>query len=209
MDRFEVKLERPLFYNNTYGLRFEVGPKNLDIWADEGNTALNEEYFNVALIRASEIFNAAFASTDDISISYQIPSDGRKKIKKRNFIFKQISNLKSRVVEYSEHKDIYPENIDYKRECWRRVTVSGIKTSDVNVKAIFHSLINIDFPPRVPRISGECYLINLTKGLVLNLYDDRGMDVISIKKEPLLKLYQSHNEMLLDYDRDRIDEVFS
>jgi hypothetical protein len=81
MDIFEVKLERPLFYNNTYGLRFEVGPKNLDIWADEGNTALNEEYFNVALIRASEIFNAAFASSDDISISYQIPSDGRKKIK--------------------------------------------------------------------------------------------------------------------------------
>ncbi|SDI23048.1 protein of unknown function, partial [Pseudomonas benzenivorans] len=46
-------------------------------------------------------------------------------------------------------------------------------------------------------------------GLVLNLYDDRGMDVVAIKREPLLSLYKIHNEWLLNYDREHIDEVFS
>ena len=30
----EIKLEQPLFYNNTFGLRFEIGPAELDIWID-------------------------------------------------------------------------------------------------------------------------------------------------------------------------------
>ncbi len=56
---------------------------------------------------------------------------------------------------------------------------------------------------------GECFIINKTKSIILNLYDDRGMDVISSNREALIPLYQSHNEWLLNYDRERMDLVFS
>ena len=97
----------------------------------------------------------------------------------------------------------------YKHECWRRVTISGIKVENVNIRNILLARVNTDFGIRQPSIRGECYLINHAKSLILDLYDDRGMDVVAFEKEALLDLYHSHNELILDFDRERIDRVFS
>ena len=208
MDDFQIKLERPLFYKYSYGLRFEIGPADIAIW-NEDNNSLNVEYFDLAFERAMSVFNASFESTDEIELSYQIFSDGRKKIKKRSFIFNQISNIEKSKIEFTSHRDIYPDDLDYKSECWKRVTISGIRAADVNSEQIIEAAINTDFGTRKPQIRGECYLINKTKRLVLNLYDDRGMDVVSTDKEALQALYKSHNKLILDYDREHIDKVFS
>ena len=208
MDEPEINLERPLFYKSPFGLRFEIGPSNQDIWNNE-DKFLNSEYFDVALERAMSIFQAVFQPKDDIAIAYQIFSDGRRKIKKRSFIFKQFHSLENANVDLSDHRDIYSEDLDYKSECWKRVTISGIRTVELNAKQLFKAAINIDFSSLQPQLKGECYLINRTKQLVLNLYDDRGMDVVSTSKEPLASLYKSHNHLILDYDRECIDKVFS
>jgi len=208
MDDFQIKLERPLFYNCPYGLRFEIGPANVEIW-NEDNKSPNSEYFDLAFERAMSVFNASFETTDEIELSYQIFSDGRRRIKKRGFIFNQISNIEKSKIEFSSHRDIYPDDLDYKSECWKRVTISGITAADVNSEQILSAAINTDFGTRKPQIRGECYIINKTKRLVLNLYDDRGMDVVSTDKEALQALYKSHNKMILDYDREKIDKVFS
>ena len=208
MDGPEIKLERPLFYKSPFGLRFEIGPSDQEIWSDESKS-LNIKYFNVALERAMSIFQAAFQPNDDIAIAYQIFSDGRRKIKKRSFIFKQFHSLENANISLSDHRDIYSNGLDYKSECWKRVTISGIKTAEINVRQLFKAAINSDFSSLQPQLNGECYLINRTKQLVLNLYDDRGMDVVSTSKEPLAALYKSHNHLILDYDRESIDKVFS
>jgi hypothetical protein len=208
MDTSEIKLERPLFYKCSYGLRFEIGPLDKEIWNEDSKT-LNDEYFNLALERAIGIFNASFSPSDEVAIVYQIGSDGRKKIKKRSFIFKQVKTLDEATIEYTDHRDIYPENLDYKRECWKRVTISGITTEDINTEQLLKAAINTDFLTRFPQMNGECYLINKTKQIILNLYDDRGMDVVSTTKEALESLYNTHNDRILNYDRERIDKVFS
>ncbi|MCH2042148.1 MAG: DUF3885 domain-containing protein [Saccharospirillaceae bacterium] len=208
MDDSEIKLERPLFYKSPFGLRFEIGPPDLEIWNDESKT-LNSEYFRVALERAMSIFHAVFEQSDDIAIAYQIFSDGRRKIKKRSFIFKQLDSIDDAKIELSDHREIYSEDLDYKSECWKRATISGIKTTEVNTEELFKAAINTDFSSLKPKLNGEFYLINRTKQLVLNLYDDRGIDVVSNRREPLDSLYQSHNHLILDYDRDYIDKVFS
>ena len=77
------------------------------------------------------------------------------------------------------------------------------------MEQLLKAAINTDFATRTPQFNGECYLINKTKQLVLNLYDDRGMDVVSTNKDQLKALYRSHNKMILDYDRERIDKMFS
>jgi len=208
MDEPNIKLERPLFYKCSYGLRFEIGPSDVEIW-NEDNETLNNEYFSLALERAMSIFQASFEPSDEIAIAYQIYSDGRKKIKKRSSIFKYVTDIDKANIQFSDHRDIYEENIDFKCECWKRVTISNITASNIDAEQLLKATINTDFPSRTPHFKGECYLINKTKQLVLNLYDDRGMDVVSTNKDQLQGLYRSHNKMILDYDRDKIDSVFS
>ncbi len=204
-----IKLEKPLFYKNTFGLRFEIGPADISVWDDYEKRTLNNKYFTTALDRSLDIFEAVFAATDSISVAYQIYSHRRKKIKKGNYLFKQISDLKNREVIFSKHRDIYTDDLDYKCNCWRRVTISNIKTKDVNINNILLAMINTDFSERKPSIMGQCFFINHTKGLVLNLYDDRGMDVVALEKSALINLYKSHSELILEYDREKIDSVFS
>lgn len=62
----EIKLEKPLFYNNPFGLRFEIGPTEIGVWANREKRQLNEKYFNAALERAQRIFDTAFSPLDDI-----------------------------------------------------------------------------------------------------------------------------------------------
>ena len=205
----EIKLEKPLFYNNPFGLRFEIGPPEIGVWANREKRQLNEEYFKAALERAQSIFNTAFTSSDDMSIAYQVFSDGRRKVKKKCYVLRQIKIERPKEISFSEHRELYSENLTYKCEYWHRATAHGLTTEDANINKILLALINTDFGSRQPSIGGECYFINHTKGLVLNLYDDRGMDVVALKRETLLPLYKRHNEWILNYDREYIDEVFS
>lgn len=169
---------------------------------------INPKYFEEALKRALSIFNTLFDESDNLSIAYQIYSDGRRKIRKGNYLFKQIDDLESKKVENSDHRDIYMDTIDFKRQCWRRVTISNLKTSDVKIGNILEAMINTDFSIQQPSLPGECFFINHDKCIVLNLYDDRGMDVIASDKKALAALYKTHNSWILDYDREKIDAVF-
>ncbi len=208
MEFSDIKLEKPLFYNCDIGIRFEIGPENIPLWKDSDRMNINPKYFEEALKRALSIFNTLFDESDNLSIAYQIYSDGRRKIRKGNYLFKQIDDLESKKVENSDHRDIYMDTIDFKRQCWRRVTISNLKTSDVKIGNILEAMINTDFSIQQPSLPGECFFINHDKCIVLNLYDDRGMDVIASDKKALAALYKTHNSWILDYDREKIDAVF-
>jgi hypothetical protein len=40
------------------------------------------------------------------------------------------------------------------------------------------------------------------------MYDDRGMDLIAPSVEALEAIYQQHKDLILDYDRSSIEDVF-
>lgn len=205
----DVLLEKPLFYRNDFGLRFELGPPEIGVWDDFASIKVNEEYFEIALERALSIFEAVFSATDDVSITYQILSIGRRKIQKSNYLFKQIHDIKERKVIFTRYRDTREKDIAGQYRRWRRVTVSNIKVKDINTRNVLLALIHTDFSFRRPSLPGECFFINRTKGLVLDLYDDRGMDVVALERKTLQDLYKSHNANILDYDRERIDQVFA
>lgn len=204
----EIDFEKPLFYKCDVGLRFEIGPENIELWKNYDLKILNPEYFEEAFKRAFCIFTDAFSPDDNISIVYQIFSDGRKKIRKGNFIFKQIKNLSSREIKFSDHRDIYTDELDFSKTCWKRVKISKLKLCDVNVKNILEAMINTDFSIRQPSLPGECFFINHDKDMMLNLYDDRGIDIIASQKEVLNPLYDKYNSWILDYDKKKIEAVF-
>lgn len=194
----KLKIEKPLFYNWPIGLRFEIGQDELEV---------SDEYFNAAHERAVSIFEAVFSQNDEIEIIYQQYSDGRKKIRKGSFIFKQIESTKIGLAQYSDVRDIY--ELEYKSECWKRVNIPNLSLNSIDYKNILLSLIHTDFGCRSPSITGECFFINKSKNIIVNLYDDRGMDVISASKNELISLYNKHNDWLLNYDRKKMDLVFS
>ena len=203
----DLKIQKPLFYSWPIGIRYEIGPENIALWQDQNKTTLNEVYFQQSLERAIKIFERAFQASDDIAIIYQQYSDGRRRIRKRDYVFKQVRGLKSNNIIFSDVRNIY--KLEFKSHCWKRAYISKITVKDINYKNIFISQTNTDFSTRIPSMSGECFFINMSKDLILNLYDDRGMDVIATSPETLRGLYSEFNEWILDYDRDQIDKVFS
>lgn len=206
--KFSMKLERPIFYNNPIGIRFEIGPTNVSVWEDYDKKILNDCYFFEALARAIRVFDQIFDSSDKISVIYQIYSDGRRKIRKGSFLFKQIADVRSRIVNYSDHRDIYINTLDFKCRCWKRVCISAVHKEDVNIRNLFEVLIKSDFSVRGPSLRGDCFFVNHSKDVILNLYDDRGMDVVAKDKESLLPLYRNCNDMILEYERNKIDDIF-
>ena len=59
--------------------------------------------------------------------------------------------------------------------------------------------------PKAPVVS---FMVDLQRGILVHVYDDRGMDVIALKRDPLAEIYRTRNEWLLDHDRGRMIEAF-
>ncbi|WP_309572266.1 DUF3885 domain-containing protein [Deinococcus sp.] len=59
-----------------------------------------------------------------------------------------------------------------------------------------------------PRLRGDVYLADLSEGILLHPYDDRGLDIVGSKRTQLLPLYTAFGGWLLDHDRPQMDSMF-
>lgn len=61
-----------------------------------------------------------------------------------------------------------------------------------------------------PRFKGgaSAYIMDVENGLILHLYDDRGMDIVSVQKAAAAEIYTRYNDWLLGYDIARMTNVF-
>ena len=87
---------------------------------------------------------------------------------------------------------------------WRSFDVTSDTASQ---DALLWCSIAYEMPisPKAPIIS---FLADFTQGLLLHVYDDRGMDVTSLEAAALLSIYEAFDPWLLDYDRDRMKSAF-
>lgn len=197
-----LRLGKPLFYNWDIGLRFDLQIGNTD----------TDEYFKEVTRRASTIFQSAFETSDQVFLVFMDYKYKRRKIRFSNFTFKQIDNLIKTEVSYSEEKRLYEPNDKFDI---RNIAIIKTTTDKINYKSILTAIGHSDFSPRQPRLdensvftSKEVYFINIDKKLIFNMYDDRGLDIISTDIETIRPIYKKHNDWLLDYDRKQIDKQF-
>ena len=54
----------------------------------------------------------------------------------------------------------------------------------------------------------DIYFVDLQKRMIVHVYDDRGMDVIAMDKEAIAPFYTKFNDLLLDYDREKMKQQF-
>lgn len=64
---------------------------------------------------------------------------------------------------------------------------------------------DIGVTPQAPILSK---LVDLDRGVSVDAYDDRGMDITALERDAIAKLHTLFEPWLLDYDRARMLEAF-
>lgn len=197
-----LKLRKPLFYNWKFGLRFNLQAENIN----------TEKYFEEVNKRAVAIFETTFSNTDNIFLILTDYKFRRKKIRFSNYIFNQIDNLKKQEISYSKVKKLYEPNDELDI---RNIAAIKLTTKRLNYRNILSAIANSDFLSRQPRYDkrgvftdAEIYIINIDKKIILNMYDDRGLDIICTDKDTIFPIYKKYNDLILDFDRKKIDNLF-
>lgn len=86
---------------------------------------------------------------------------------------------------------------------------------DIKYKRLIKAANHEDLPGLYPRLGRkkeisypDVFLINVTKDIIMFMYDDRGSEVISKNKETIRNLYEKYKEWIPDYKRESIDKLF-
>lgn len=194
-----LALRKPVFYQGTYGLRvnLQVGETNTD------------DYFRQVTARAAALFEAAFAPEDRVLLLVQDYKYRRRKIRFGNFLHRQIRGLAKAKLTYATARGLYAASDVWNQEFLR------LPAHRIAHAPVWTAIAHTDFPPRTPRFTGrgvwqapELYFLNLDRGLIFHMYDDRGLDIIAGDRQTLRPLYAQFNPWLLDHDRARMDQMF-
>ena len=186
----------PLFYNWPIGLRFELGV----------NSTSSPSYFAEVTQRAITLYEFLFEKEDQILVLFLAYTGEGHDFPIPNYCFDQISAFHPKKIQYEE-RQAPNEQEDYEDK-WTMATIPTT-VAQVCHENIFEALAHWDFASRKPQIEGEVYFINLEKKCILNMYDDRGMDIIAKDKQILIPIYQAYKDWILDYDRKRIEQAFN
>lgn len=74
--------------------------------------------------------------------------------------------------------------------------------------SVFEGIANADHS-QSPSVSGRVYFLNPATAIIVHMYDDRGLDMIAATRESLVPIYQTFNDWVLDFDRERIANALS
>lgn len=187
-----------LFYYFPGGLRFELA---------EGGSAFDEVL--TALRKASLICEDVFAQEASIHVHLQMyfPSSSRFQLRHtlRELGVAGLAIPRDREI-WLEQVPADDKNFEDRDEFWINVAFEVPKTK---LQSLIWCAVAIDFEELRPNPQCLIYLINPAQEIIIHPYDDRGMDIIGGKKEPLKKLYDSHKRWLLQYDIEAMNQTFS
>jgi Domain of unknown function (DUF3885) len=187
-----------LFHSWPIALRFDL--------QSESSTS-DDAYFVEVLRRAAIVFEAVFAPTDEVLVVMQRPRYERWF---RRWRFRA-THLVLRLLKASKQEAAFQRLANRTRFASTRQLIRF--TVQRPARAIAHRTIiqaisHQDFPPRKPQLHDDMFFLNLRSKLILHMYDDRGLDLISPDVETLRPFHEALNHLLLDYDREQMAATF-
>jgi len=196
-----IYLKKPLFYNSSIAIRFEMG----------GGVDTPEKRVKQVKQRAIKLFNALHKPSDEIYFVLFIDKWDNESISDiENIVSKVFSNYISKIdfrnvikqVQEFRYKDLDDiDDIVTIRYC-ADVKYQQLKLEEL-VEAIANRTLGLE-----PTVDGDIYLLNKTSKTIFHLYDDRGLDILAENKEILKSIYEKYNDWILGFDRERIEEIF-
>jgi hypothetical protein len=197
-----ISLEPPLFYNSDVGIRFELGVpyKGLE----------EPSYFETIKKRSEALFESVFSENDELYIvrkTYE-PKPPYESIKPGVNVFPRYvdTEFTKQVVCFEEKPD-YDEDSNHLSGYFKGYSLL-CPLNQVDYKGILKAIGYADFPSMGTYISDGIYFIHPKDNIVFHMYDDRGLDIVAIRTEELMKLYNEFNEWILDYDKEKIEGIF-
>jgi hypothetical protein len=154
----------------TLGLRFNIGLEHVD--------------------RAVEIYKRAFGSNDSlVLISEDWPWDSDSSRWYSLFSLPRLiqSSSPPRLTSWQPDKPIDDELYT--------VTWAVLPRSELVIERLFQAIANQDHG-RTPSVRGRVYILDPSAGLLLHMYDDRGLDVIATSTLPLLPLHERFSQWI-------------
>lgn len=196
-----IHLKKPLFYNTSIAIRFEMG----------GGVDTPEKRVGLVKQRAVKIFNALHKPNDDIYFVLFIDKWVNESISDiENTVSKVFSNYISKI----DFRDVIKQEQEFRYkdsdDSDDIVTIrycADVKSQQIKLEELVEAIANRTLGLE-PTVDGDIYLLNITSKTIFHLYDDRGLDILSENKETLKFIYEQYNDWILDFDRERIKEIF-
>lgn len=182
-------LSKPI-YRLGNALRFELGPENI--------STAKEAYFTEAIKRARDIITFTLKGANKVFLVYQECTDGDE-IAPNDLLIKAFGTVDQSIPIYPYKED------DGDQIEWRRL-LKKIDVKNPFILELVTGIINLDFPQRSPRLNGELYILNIEADLIINVYDDRGMDIAGKYGVNLQAIYDRFKDWILEYNRAEIEE---
>lgn len=193
----------PLFYNCDVSLRFGISEdEDIEHFLkfDDEESIVNPEFIKNTVNKAYSIFKNLENTFDILRIDIMYDEDNE---------YVEIIKEICEVLKINEPDEIVSDKVVLEDDeiLKRKQLIWNLDISKIDYYNAITEIAKTDF--------GGCqylcyyvYFIDTLNNIVLNMYDDRGLDIISENEEILYHLYKKYNEYILDYDREKTDKLF-
>ena len=192
------------FRSSPFRLRFELG-------GDAPNIKEPVPRFLRALNRARTVAQDAFSSSKGVlAISGCWPYSDRDLFASGSEGFDALRQAGFSATPMGEWKGPHPIHSPSDADEWQKGATWRVfdltkNAADRDVIIWCALAYEMSIHPKAPVTS---FLVDFERGILAYVYDDRGMDVTALERDTLLEIYQTRNDWLLRYDKDRIVEAF-
>lgn len=185
---------RPSFYNNEGALRFELGL---------GDDRLT--YLITAFQRLNTVLDDLGIKAQPVGVAASIYTYSSTEQEPALPLHQQILPLARMVENWNLGKfkksELLLTPTDENTFCATHLSLTTLNDFSVSRSILEHLLRDFGGSNNTPLIM----LFNLDLGIMINPYDDRGMDVFGPNRDLLKMLYNKRNDWLLDHNREQMD----
>lgn len=201
-----MRLSPALFYAGKNGIRFEISNPALPLG--------DPDELKQAFHRSIALFDEVFCAEDEIIMVTYVTSPPNSVFLQQKPLNVYRKYIKQKRLLYALKHEMIPEGVDEDPMSIHRFSLSCQK-KDIYYQALLRAICYEDYahPSTIlksePQSGYEIYFLNVTKGLIYHLYDDRGCDILAVNKEGIQYLYEGYNGWILEDNRKEIDALFA
>lgn len=202
LEQFEIQeIPHGMFYSFDNALRFELG-------GDEYGTDRPMRRFAQAYERSNAISQEFFANSSEVYVllsSYGMEQPDKERLNNLHLCGIKRSEFQHLSKTAQQDDDHIAE---FGSDAFRHWDIAKLKDKQTISEILWLGIAReMGIKPTFYR-SSNAYIVDAENGLILHLYDDRGMDVVAFHKAPLSNLFVKFNDWLLDYDMTRMTDMF-
>ncbi|WP_051927633.1 DUF3885 domain-containing protein [Ruegeria halocynthiae] len=193
-----AELPHGLFYEFEMALRFELGGEDV-------STDRSIKRFIQAFERADAVAADLFAQSSVwlVSSTFGGASPPKEHLKP----YETIGLSRSDFIDLGAVAQKDDDNIEeFGSDLYRHWAAVSLAGPDL-VREVLWLALGSELGIR-PAVSASLYFVDFDNQIALHPYDDRGLDVITMRREALLDLYWSRHSWLLDFDMPRMKVAF-